>query len=87
MKYENQKEYQDVLLSSLKLSVRTYNCLKRSNIHTLFDLIERYDELPEIRNMGVKSLSEIEDLLNKISTEGIEKARIFAELLRDHILI
>ena len=80
MKYENQKEYQDVLLSSLKLSVRTYNCLKRSNIHTLFDLIERYDELPEIRNMGVKSLSEIEDLLNKISTEGIEKARIFAEL-------
>jgi DNA-directed RNA polymerase subunit alpha len=44
----------------LDLSVRASNCLKRANIYTLGDLIERTeDDLSKIRNLGKKSVDEI----------------------------
>ena len=44
----------------LELSVRASNCLKRANIYTLADLVERTeDDLSKIRNLGKKSVDEI----------------------------
>lgn len=67
----NRNEYKKVATSSLGLSTRTFNCLMRADYNTLYLLIENYDSLPNIRNMGAKSLCEIDDLLWNISKNGI----------------
>ncbi|MGH7482303.1 MAG: DNA-directed RNA polymerase subunit alpha [Longimicrobiales bacterium] len=47
-----------------ELSVRSVNSLKKENISTLGDLVQRTeDEMLEIENFGVKSLEEIQDFL------------------------
>lgn len=50
-------------IEKLDLSVRSYNCLKRANIHTLHDLrqIMKNDGLYKIRNMAHKLVKEIID--------------------------
>lgn len=52
----------DASIEELVLSVRSYNALRRANISTLGDLIERLNEggLKSIRNLGVKSYREIQ---------------------------
>ena len=49
-------------IDELALSVRSYNALRRANVTTLGDLIERLNEgvLKNIRNLGAKSFSEIQ---------------------------
>jgi DNA-directed RNA polymerase subunit alpha len=48
----------------LELSVRPYNCLKRSGIHTLEQLLECTEEdLMNLRNFGQKSMEEIKQKL------------------------
>lgn len=48
-------------IEELDLSVRSYNCLKRGNIHTVEDLTKKTKEdMMKIRNLGTKSLDEIE---------------------------
>lgn len=45
----------------LDLSVRSYNCCKRAGINTLGDLCGKtYTEMQKVRNLGKKSLQEIE---------------------------
>ncbi|HBN12826.1 MAG TPA: DNA-directed RNA polymerase subunit alpha, partial [Clostridiales bacterium] len=40
--------------------VRSYNCLKRANIHTVEDLTRKTeDEMLKVRNLGRKSLDEV----------------------------
>lgn len=47
-------------IERLELSVRSFNCLKRSGINTTFDLIKMTEEdLMKVRNMGSKSRKEI----------------------------
>lgn len=47
-------------IEELDLSVRSFNCLKRDNIETVGELINRnIEDLMKIRNMGKKSLDEI----------------------------
>lgn len=47
-------------IDELDLSVRTYNCLKRYDIHTLSDIKKQsLDTLYKIKNLGTKSLREI----------------------------
>ncbi|MCD6352347.1 MAG: DNA-directed RNA polymerase subunit alpha [Armatimonadetes bacterium] len=47
-------------IEDVDFTVRTYNCLKKSNINTLGELIERTaDELLAIRNFGQRSLEEV----------------------------
>lgn len=50
-------------IEELGLSVRSYNCLKRANIHTLRDLrqVMKNDGLYKIRNMAHKLVKEIID--------------------------
>ena len=53
-----------IQISSLDLSVRSYNCLKRADFVTLEDLSKiTMDELINIKNLGRKSVDEIIDKL------------------------
>ena len=49
-------------MDDLDFSVRAYNCLKRANILTLKDLVDKSEnEMMKIRNLGKKSLKEVMD--------------------------
>lgn len=62
--------YLDLTIEELDLSVRAYNCLKRSNINTLCDLMSMTeDDLIKVRNLGRKSAEEV---LGKLRALGIE---------------
>ena len=50
----------DRTIEELDLSVRSYNCLKRAGINTVFDLTEKTEpEMMKVRNLGSKSLEEV----------------------------
>jgi len=53
-------------ISELKFSTRVYNALSNKNIKTLGQLLKMTkEEFKEIRNLGKKSIEEIEDVLKK----------------------
>ena len=57
-------------IEEIEFSVRAYNCLKRANIHTVQDLIDKREvEVTKIRNLGKKSLKEV---LDKVSEMGLK---------------
>ena len=57
-------------IEDLDFSVRAYNCLKRANINTLGDLVEKSElEMMKIRNLGKKSLKEV---IEKIKDMGLK---------------
>lgn len=65
---EEEKDEKDKLaempIEELDLSVRSYNCLKRGGINTIYELtLKTADDLLKIRNLGKKSLEEIETKL------------------------
>lgn len=52
----------DMPIEDLDLSVRSYNCLKRANIQTVQELVNRSEnDMNKIRNLGKKSLKEIKE--------------------------
>ena len=56
-------------IDDLDFSVRAYNCLKRANILTLNDLVEKSEnEMMKIRNLGKKSLKEV---IDKVKDMGL----------------
>lgn len=58
----------EMQIEELDLSVRSFNCLKRANIHTVEDLIGMSEEeMMKVRNLGRKSLEEV---IQKISSLG-----------------
>lgn len=61
-------------LTDVELSVRALNCLRGAGVETLGDLVGyTRNELLKFRNFGKKSLSEIEDLFDKLGlTFGME---------------
>jgi DNA-directed RNA polymerase subunit alpha len=60
---------QDMAIEVLDLSSRTYNCLKRSQITTVGQLLQMSeDELLGLRNFGQKSLQELHE---KLAERGI----------------
>ncbi len=57
----------DMTIEELDLSVRSFNCLKRANINTVEDLINKtQDEMMKVRNLGRKSLEEVEHKLAQL---------------------
>ncbi len=53
-------------IEELDFSVRSYNCLKKSGINTLRDVINYSpEEVIKIKNLGKKSLDEIKEKMNK----------------------
>ncbi|MGI6028325.1 MAG: DNA-directed RNA polymerase subunit alpha [Candidatus Heteroscillospira sp.] len=62
----------EMTIEELDLSVRSFNCLKRANINTVEDLISKtQDELIKVRNLGRKSLEEVE---HKLTMMGLSLA-------------
>ena len=58
-------------IEELELSVRSFNCLKNAGIRTIGDLIQRSEsEMMTTKNLGKKSLDEINDIL---SGHGLRK--------------
>ncbi len=54
----------DMPIEELELSVRSYNCLKRANINTIGELmLKSEDDMIKVRNLGKKSLDEVEQKL------------------------
>ena len=53
-------------ICSMDLSVRAFNCLMRSNLITVYDIIARFKEgnVHRIRNFGKKSCQEVLDVLH-----------------------
>ena len=57
----------EMSVEDLDLSVRSYNCLKRANIHTVADLTRRTeDDMLKVRNLGRKSLEEVVKKLEEL---------------------
>ena len=68
----------DARIEELDFSVRTYNCLKKDNILTMGELVQKTEQdLMNIRNFGKKSLTEVREKLAQLglslkSTAGAE---------------
>lgn len=57
----------EMTIEELDLSVRSFNCLKRAGINTVEDLINKSeDEMMKVRNLGRKSLEEVEQKLEAL---------------------
>ena len=57
----------ELTIEELDLSVRSFNCLKRANINTVEDLVSKtQEEMIKVRNLGRKSLEEVEHKLNQM---------------------
>ena len=57
-------DFDNIMLEELELSVRSYNCLKRANVHTITELLNySQEELLKFKNFGRKSADEVCDSL------------------------
>ncbi|MDD4362942.1 MAG: DNA-directed RNA polymerase subunit alpha [Atribacterota bacterium] len=57
-----QKKLLDKSIEELDFSVRSYNCLKKSNINTFGEIVNKSEEeIMGIKNLGKKSFEEIKD--------------------------
>ena len=67
-KEESKKEkILEMNIEDLDLSVRSYNCLKRAGINTVDELVQRdEDEMMKVRNLGRKSLEEVQQKLSAL---------------------
>ncbi len=64
---EKKDKIPDMPIEELELSVRASNGLKRASINTVGDLVEKTrEEMGKIRNLGQKSLDEIEQKLKEL---------------------
>lgn len=63
---DEKEKLAEMPIEELDLSVRSYNCLKRGGINTIYELtLKTADDLLKIRNLGKKSLEEIETKLEE----------------------
>ena len=59
-----ENKYENITIEDLDLSVRSYNCLKRAGISTVYELTEKSeDDMMKVKNLGKKSLKEIKEKL------------------------
>lgn len=67
-KPEGQKEkVLEMTVEELDLSVRSFNCLKRAGINTVSELTDKTeDEMMKVRNLGKKSLEEVQEKLDEL---------------------
>ena len=64
---EKTNDLMAITIEELDLSVRSFNCLKRANINTVEDLVSKtQEEMIKVRNLGRKSLEEVEHKLNQL---------------------
>lgn len=74
---EEESAIEDLLSTSIEeldLSLRSFNCLKRSDINTVGDIISKgVEELSKIKNFGKKSFEEVESKIHELGLEFSEK--------------
>lgn len=64
---EEKDKVLDMTIEELDLSVRSYNCLKRAGINTVFELTQKTkDEMMKVRNLGKKSLEEVTEKMGAL---------------------
>lgn len=57
----------EMTIEDLDLSVRSFNCLKRAEINTVSDLVQKSeDDMMKVRNLGRKSLDEVRNKLKEL---------------------
>jgi len=67
---DKRKKILEQTIEDMDLSVRSYNCLKRANIHTVEDLTKKTeDDMLKVRNLGKKSLDEV---IFKLESYGLK---------------
>ena len=60
----------DKMIEDLDLSLRSFHCLKKEDINTVGDILDRgAGELKKIRNFGKKSYVEVEEAIKKLGLE------------------
>nr|AMC32278.1 RNA polymerase alpha subunit [Polygala alba]QCW94734.1 RNA polymerase subunit alpha [Polygala alba] len=63
-KKKNERTFKSIFIDQLELSPRIYNCLKRSNIHTLSDLLNNSQEdLMKIEHLSIEDVKQILGIL------------------------
>jgi DNA-directed RNA polymerase subunit alpha len=71
-------------VEQLNLSVRTMNCLRRGNIQTVGEVVNKGEKgLMTLRNFGVKSLQELADRLGELGLPLIQSGENLAESTDD----
>ena len=67
---QSDEDFSEMSIEDLDLSVRAYNCLKRSGISSVGDLLAKTnDEMLKMRNLGRKSYEEI---MGKLDSLGLK---------------
>jgi DNA-directed RNA polymerase subunit alpha len=66
-KEPTEDKYSTMTIVDLDLSVRSYNCLRRAGIETVYELTQKTEEeMMKVRNLGKKSLKEVKEKLTAI---------------------
>jgi DNA-directed RNA polymerase subunit alpha len=61
---ESEDKFSNMTIVDLDLSVRSYNCLRRAGIETVYELTQKTEEeMMKVRNLGKKSLKEVKEKL------------------------
>jgi DNA-directed RNA polymerase alpha subunit len=64
-------EFGFIEIENLDLSVRSFNCLKRAGINTIGEiLILDYNDIARVRNMGLASIREVQQVVNDFIRHG-----------------
>nr|QWL15477.1 RNA polymerase alpha subunit [Aragoa abietina] len=76
LRKNKKKALQSIFIDQSELSPRVYNCLKKSNIYTLFDLLNNSQEdLMKIEHFRLEDVKEILGILEKHFTIDLPKKR------------
>ncbi len=71
---DNTSKVMEMTIEDLDLSVRSYNCLKRAEINTVADLMQKSEEdMIKVRNLGRKSLEEVKKKLQELGLTLADK--------------
>nr|YP_011026635.1 RNA polymerase alpha subunit [Lenophyllum guttatum]WQN00715.1 RNA polymerase alpha subunit [Lenophyllum guttatum] len=74
---KNKKVLNSIFIDQLELSPKIYICLKRSNIHTLLDLLNKSQEdLMKIEHFQIEEVKQILDVLEKYFTMDLPKNKV-----------
>lgn len=78
---EERTEEKEVLIDELGLSVRAVNAFRRAKINTLNELIGflAENDISDLKNVGEKTVREIEEMIEKLSSGELEIVRACQE--------
>ncbi len=72
---DDKEKVLEMTIEELDLSVRSYNCLKRAGINTVQELVRKSEEeMMKVRNLGKKSLEEVQNKLGELGLSLREDA-------------